>query len=151
MELLIDDVEVDGATKHQLPFSHYMKPMSSRFVIHRNSAMSFNSKVNILVNDLIHIMKRISPHGSKEERKDHVQYYMYRLQFSGYAKEERIKVYRKAKKRFAEMIRNVRTGHDSIYRSKFWHLDKRNKEKEHNQKTWFKRKRFWSTSFVNTK
>ncbi len=149
MELWIEKVEIDGEMKYQLLYSHYMKAVSSRFVIHNNSAISSCTKINILVNDLIRVMKNISPHVKKEERNRHIQYYMYRLQFSGYSKEDRIKVYRKAKKRFDEMIRDSTIGDNPIYRSKFWKLNERQKEKENKKNTWYKKKGFKSTFFVN--
>ena len=149
MELWIDEVEVGGVLKHQLLYSHYMKPMSSRLVIHKDSAISFNAKMNILVNDLVRIMKSISPHVSEEERRGHVQYYMNRLQISGYGKEERIKVYKKSKKIFQEIQKKSETDQIPMYRSKFWNLERRHKEKEQQKKTWFKKKGFEATFFVN--
>ena len=97
MEFWIEQVEVNGELKHQILYSHYIKSVSSRYVIHKDSAISYNSKVNILTNELTRVMRNISPYVAKEEKQLHLQYFIHRLQFSGYRKDERIKIYRKAK------------------------------------------------------
>ena len=52
--------------------------------------------------------------------------------------EERIKVYRAAKKRYDEMVRKDEEGIEPLYRSKEWNRNERTKEKERKKRTWFK-------------
>ena len=82
----------------QVVHSHYSKPMASNQVINKNSAISERSKYNILVADLVRIMRNISTMCTKEERNKKIQFFINKMQNSGYNSEERVKVYRSAKK-----------------------------------------------------
>ena len=149
MEFWIGQVEVNGELKHQILYSHYMKPVSSRYVIHKDSAISYNTKLNILTNELTRVMRNIFPHVTPEEKQQHIQYFMHRLQFPGYNKEERIKVYKKSRIKFQERQNNEISGSTPLYRSKFWNIGKRRKEKEQKRKDWYKKGGYKSTFFVN--
>ena len=73
---------------------------------------------------------------------------MHRLQYSGYDKEDRIKVYRKAKNKFSKRQTNENEGKEPMYRSKFWNLERRKSEKEGGQNEWYKKGGFKSTLFI---
>ena len=62
-----------------------------------NSALSNQSKINILVNDLVRVMKNISLRVDDDEKGRNIQHFMNKMQFSGYEKDQCIKVYHKAK------------------------------------------------------
>ena len=98
----------DGSTK--VIHSHYMKKTASKYVIHKDSAMAYETKVNILTNDLMRIMRNISPLNNDREKQKHIQHYIHRMQASGYTTTERRKVYVKAKKRFERLVENNRKG-----------------------------------------
>ena len=98
----IAEVEVNGTMKHQILYSYYEKEMSSKYLVHEYSAMSDQSKTNILVNDLIRVMKNTSLRVNGEQKQRNIQHFINKMQFSGYGKEERIKVYNKATKNFKE-------------------------------------------------
>ena len=44
LELWIGMVEIDGSMKQQILFSHYMKPMASKYLINNRSALSATTK-----------------------------------------------------------------------------------------------------------
>ena len=67
-EQWIEEVNVAGVKKHQILHSHYSKSMANKLVIHRNSALSDNTKMAILVADLLRIMKNVSKLCSEQER-----------------------------------------------------------------------------------
>ena len=77
----------NGEKKVQVVHSHYSKPMANTQVIHKNSAISEKSKHNILVADLVRIMRNISTICKKEERKKRIQFFMNKMQNSGYDSE----------------------------------------------------------------
>ena len=133
MDFWIGQGEVNGELKHQILYSHYMKPVSSRHVIRKYSVISYNTKLNILTNELTRVVRIISPHVATEEEQLHIQYFMHRLQFSGYNKKERIKVFGKSKIKFHERRNNEISGTIPLYRSKFWYIGKRGKEKGQKQ------------------
>ena len=133
-----EDVEVNGEVKRQVMHSHYSKPMANAFVTHRKSAMASRSKENILVADLTRVMRNISTACTDQERREKIRHYMARMQYSGYGMEDRVRMYRAAKKRYDEMIRRDTEGTEPLYRSKDWNRSERVKEKERKKRTWFK-------------
>ena len=134
----LDDVVVNGVTKRQVVHSHYSKPMANAFVTHKVSAMAARTKESVLVADLTRVMRNISTLCTAEERNGKIQHYMARMQYSGYGIEERVKVYRAAKRRFDEMVRRDAEGVEPLYRSKDWKRTERVQEKERKKRTWFK-------------
>ena len=134
----IQEVDVDGEVKPQIIFSHYSKPMANKQVIHRQSAHPFKTKINILVADLVRTMRNISSHCTTEERKKKLQFFLNRMQFSGYSKKERHLVYTKAEKRYKSMIEKMEQGVQPLYRSKEWNRDERQRNKAKKKSCWFK-------------
>ena len=124
----MQEVMINGKLKKQVLHSHYSKPMSSALVTHKNSAMSTRTKESVLVADLTRVMRNISLRCTAEERREKVQHYMARLQHSGYNMEDRVKIYRKAKSRFDDMVKKDETGEEPLYRNKNWNKFERNKE-----------------------
>ena len=104
-----------------------MKEITDRAVIMKNSAIAIQSKINILVTDLVRVMRNVSPLVKDEERKFHIQYFMHRMQFSGYSPQERQNVYNLAKKKFDKIINDDREGVTPMYRSKSWNQELRNR------------------------
>ena len=101
----IDEIEVNGTIKHQILYSYYEKEVSSKYLIHKHSAISYKSKINILINDLTRVMKNTSVRVNEAEKERHIQHFINKMQFSGYDKNTRIQVYRKAKNIFQENVR----------------------------------------------
>ena len=134
----LQEVMINGKLKKQVLHSHYSKPMSSAFVTHKNSAMSTRMKESVLVADLTRVMRNISLRCTEEERREKVQHYMARLQYSGYNMEDRVKIYRKAKSRFDNMVKRDETGEEPLYRSKNWNKAERNEEKRRKKGSWFR-------------
>ena len=104
--------------------SHYSKPMANAFVIHKESAVSERNKESILVADLTRVMRNISTKCSEQERRSKVQHFISRMQYSGYGMEERVRVYRLAKRRYEEMLRRDAEGETPLYREKDWNRTK---------------------------
>ena len=79
----LDEVEVRGVMKHQILYSYYEKEMSSKYVLHKESAISRGSKINILVNELLRVMRNTSLRLDQKERDKHVHHFVNKMQFSG--------------------------------------------------------------------
>ena len=137
----MSEIEENGVKKVQVLHSHYSKPMANAFVIHKESAVSERNKESILVADLTRVMRNISTKCSEQERRSKVQHFISRMQYSGYGMEERVRVYRLAKRRYEEMLRRDAEGETPLYRGKDWNRSERIKAKELKKKTWFKGKR----------
>ena len=74
---------------------------------------------------------------------------MARLQYSGYNMEDRVKIYRKAKSRFDNMVKRDETGEEPLYRSKNWNKAERNENKRRKKGSWFRRNRSEAVFFVD--
>ena len=74
-------------------------------------------------------MRNVLEQCGEEERKNHAQEYMHWMQFSGYSKEDRIVVYKKAKSRFEKIVQEDAKGTTPLYRAKQWNREKRLKDK----------------------
>ena len=116
----LEEVERNGAKRVQVMHSHYSKPMANTYVIHKDSAISERSKRNILTADLVRVMRNISPLCTTAERNEKIQFFMSRMQHSGYDTKDRINVYRAAKKKYNEMLRKDSEGITPLYREKNW-------------------------------
>ena len=73
-----------------------------------------------------------------EEKREKIQFFLNRMQFSGYSKKERYIVYKKAEERYASMIRKIEQGVQPLYRSKEWNADERHRNKA-KKTSWFKK------------
>ena len=146
-EMWLENIEIDGVKKSQVLYSFYEKEMSNKYVIHWDSAISYTSKINILTNDLVRVMKNMSERLDRKEKISKVQHYVNRLQYSGYDQRERIKVYNKAKKIYNEMIRNHESGSVPLHRRKFYNMEGRAKNKKMKKSTW--KGEYKSTFFVS--
>ena len=60
LEQWIGQAEIDSVARKQILHSHYMKKIASKSVINKNSAISQDAKINILVADLVIIMRNVS-------------------------------------------------------------------------------------------
>ena len=109
-EQWIENITTGDITKPQILHSHYTKPMSSQYVTHKNSAMAYTTKINILANDLVRIMRNISRQCTTNERSTKIQAYLLRLENSYYNKFERHLIYTKAKIRYDKIIKNAEDG-----------------------------------------
>ena len=109
-EQWMQEVVIQGERKLQIMHSHYRKPMANVALINKNSAISDRSKENILVADLVRIMRNISNMCEESERKSKIQFYINRLQYSGYESNERVNIYKKAKSIHKDMIRKDNEG-----------------------------------------
>ena len=134
LEQWIQVADTNDGAKYQLLHTHYMKPISSKHVINNASALSPSAKINILVADMLRIMRNVYRMCSDEKRRKHVQHFIHRLQFSGYSQAERVTVYQKEKRRYESILQSK----TPMYRSKFWNRSKRMQEKKEKRKNWFR-------------
>ena len=63
--------------------SHYMKDVSSRFLIHQRSSHPSSMKFNVLVNEGLRILRNVSMDLGSDESRQHLQYFVKRMQLSG--------------------------------------------------------------------
>ena len=80
----VAEVETEKGKCSMILHEHYVKAVSSKTVIHRNSAMSLSSKRTILMQQCLRIMLNCNTHIGWEKIYDHLSFYTARMQVSGY-------------------------------------------------------------------
>ena len=120
--------------KHQILHSHYMKPMSSKHVVNKSSALPISAKMNILTTDLVRVMRNVSNQCQEGEHDNHIQQFIHRMQYSCYSHADRIAVYKKAWLRFKKMVQESENGGTPLYRGKKYPRKSGNKEKDNKQR-----------------
>ena len=83
--------------------THYIKDVASRLLIHSRSAHDPNMKFNVCVNEAVRIIKNCSIHLEWEHHINHLEYFIKRLQFSGYDHMSRYKIIQTALKRYEKL------------------------------------------------
>ena len=126
-----------------------MKPIASKHVISKTSALSEETKMNILVADLVRIMRNVSPLCCSTERTDYVQHFVKRLQFSGYPQKDRIEIYQKASQKYKRIVDNCNNGKCPMYRGKFWNRQTRDEERSKKRNKWFAKGDFETVLFMD--
>ena len=138
--------ESRNGKKHIL-HEHYMKSVSNKQVIHRQAAMSINSKRTILTQQCLRIILNCSEELEDETKNQHLGFFMARLQASGYDHEFRLEVLKSAKHAFQKLKERERTG-GQIHRERTHNRTKRKKDKEEKKKNWFNTDKYESVLFV---
>ena len=125
-KLPILDVKVwigkDKNNETKILYNHFMKSVSSKKVIQENSAHGERMRENVLVNDVCRVMRNCSENLEWDNgKKESLDMYMGRLQFSGYNENERYKILKKA----CDKYDNVRVGNRRIglrKKKKNWYM-----------------------------
>ena len=133
----------EGTTK--ILHTHYMKGVSSRAVINAASAHSMEMKKNVMVNEVCTILKNCSRYQEWEEVTRHVEYFMKRLQYSGYDQRFKYEVLRRALNRHDKRVEEYRrTG--TMYRIRS--EEERRKRRKEKQEWYRKSGKYDSVMFV---
>ena len=117
-------------------YEHYRKEVSKKSTVHARSAMGIRQKRSILSQDLLTIMNNCSPLLGETRRKEHVNEYMKRLQFSGYDKEFRFDVYNAARNARQKIVQESTNVTRPLHQPKEWRRIERKAEKKGKMKTW---------------
>ena len=126
-KLPILDVKVwignDRENERKILHTHYMKDVSSKKVIQENSAHGERMKQNVLVNDMCRVMGNCSERIEWDDgKKEHLNMYMRRMQFSGYDEKERYMILKKANDKYENTKGERRTYGRNKNRNKSWYL-----------------------------
>ena len=78
-----------------------------------------------------------------------MQHFLHRMQFSSYPQEDRIKVYKKAKRKFEKIVERDRTGECPMYGGKFWQRERRKMEKAEKKNRWYEKGGYEKVMFVD--
>ena len=122
--------------KERVLYEHYMKNMASRLLVHRQSAMSIQSKRTILTQQCLRVMLNCSEHIDEETKNGHLSYFMARMQSSGYDHKFRLEVLKSAKTAYGRMKEKESRG-EPMHRSRTTNREERKKDKAEKKKKWY--------------
>ena len=132
----------------KLMHTHYMKDVSSRYLIHARSGHPSSMKMNVLVNEGLRILRNTSTHLGWEEARKHLQYFVLRMQFSGYEHATRSKVIEKVLRKWDEKLeRYAQT--NKMYKSRKEQYDERRAAKDEKKTNWYNREKYDGVLFVD--
>ena len=120
-----------------LLYTHYEKPMSSKYTIMKTSAMGENSKIQSLANDTIRRMKNVTERLDQQERNNVVDDYARKLLQSGYGKDTVKKVIKSGLQGYEKIRKKSKEGTGRIHRNAKYSLPSRYKKKLIGKSTWF--------------
>lgn len=126
----------------------YRKEVSTKSTVHARSAMGMKQKRSILTQELLTIMNNCSPMLNDTRRKEHINEYMKRIQFSGYDKEFRFDIYNAANKAHQKLVNESNQRIRPMHRPKSWRRRERRLEKEEKKRTWYRKGGAESVIFV---
>ena len=117
LKVWIDEVE-PGVYK--VITNHYMKDVSTRAVIDNRSSHPIQMKRNVMINEILRILRNCNEYCPWEEVAKHISYFMKRLQFSGYDQSFRYEVSRIALKRHAATLKENNDQHQQKKTKNRW-------------------------------
>ena len=92
---------------YKIVTTHYIKDVSTRAVINSKSSHPIQMKKNVMINEIMRILRNCNRFCPWEETANHISYFMKRLQFSGYDQDFRYEVVKKAMRRNRQKIQNA--------------------------------------------
>ena len=137
----------DATGEVKIQYEHYLKDVSTRAVIHANSAHPENVKMNVLVNEASRIPRNCSIDLEWQIVVSHLEYFSQRMQYSGYNKEQRFQVIKKALNKHDKKMENMIEGR-RYKRRKDIYVPRRKEKKEKREKWFTSGGRYESVMFV---
>ena len=118
---------------------HYKKPMSSKILIPKGSAIDAKSIRTIHTQELIRILRNNHRHIDKRLHNETITNYMKVLRNSGYDEEYRSEILISGHKGFKEQIIQHAIGKKPLYRPREWRKEERENEKQWKKDNWYKK------------
>jgi len=148
LKVWIDEISVGEGYRRVILHEHYMKDVSSKFVIHRNSALNLNVKRTILTQQCLRVMLNCSPLLTPEFAINNLNLFMLRLQVSGYDQLFRYQILKSAQMAYKKIVEADELNIKPLYRNKNWKKDERRIEKELKGTNWYTKGNYESVLFI---
>ena len=146
LKVWIGDVNVDGEKKKKIIHEHYVKDVANKFVIEEKSAMSYKDKRTILTQMCLQVLLNNSEYLAEERKRELVEFFIKRMQASGYGHKFRYEVLKSAINAYQKLKKE--SAHRPLYRGKELNTARGRAEKRRNRHRWFKRGGYESVLFV---
>ena len=145
MALWVEDNKKNSQGK--ILFSHYTKPMASKLVIQKTSAIGKSQKRTILTQEGIRMLRNTHPDLPDSYREEDMSTFAKKLQNSGYDEKERLIIIRSAMNGYNKQVKADQEGTKPLYRPREWNQEAREEQKK-NKKVWFKRGGYEYVAFI---
>jgi hypothetical protein len=131
----------NGKIKNQIFYEFYDKPMSSKFVLMKDSAAPLSQKRTVLTQEGIRRLKNCKIELEWEQKVEHLNKFMQKLKNSGYDECFRLEILKSSLNGYEKIVEDSKNGLKPIYRSKEW-KDKNNwtAKKKSKKENWWKGK-----------
>ena len=143
----IENVVTNTGTAYMILHEHYIKDVSSKMVLHRDSAMSINSKRTILTQECLRILLNCNEHIGWDKIAEHLTFFMSRMQVSGYDHKFRLEILKSALNAHNKIKEADKEG-KKMYRKRVWRRNERRQEREDKRKKWYMRGGYKSVLFI---
>ena len=136
-KLPILDMKVWMSKDGDIMFQHYEKPMSSKAVLHEESAHPSACKRSVHVQEIVRRLLNSSPDLDWETEVTPVlTEYMKRMRDAGYGERYRKSVLKQALGIYDAKLKDEREGRRPVYRPKSWQKAERRKKKRESKHEW---------------
>ena len=127
---------------------HYIKDVSTRLVMHAQSAVSWKDKRTIITQMCLRVLLNCSPQLTKQRVSEHLTYFSKRMQASGYNKRFRYEVIKSAVNAYDNIKELENQGRRPMCRESGYERARRRREKERMKEGWFKKNNYEAVLFV---
>ncbi len=145
LKVWIEEIQTDEGVKRKIVHEHYIKEIANKHVIHEKAAMSYRDKRRILTQMLLRVMLNNSTYLTRERKKEKVEFFLRRMQASGYTQKFRYEVLKSAINAHEKLKDNEGR---TIYRSKDNNTPQRRAKQRRAKKEWYKKGGHESVLFV---
>ncbi len=145
LKMWIQTIEKEGTMERKIVYEHYIKDVASRYVIERDSAIAISSKRTILTQMCLRAMLNCSHHLGWETRREHVEYFMKRMQASGYDEAFRLQVLKSAHQAYTKICGDEGK---PTHRSKAENTPMRRSETKKKRRNWYRKGGYESVLFL---
>ena len=127
LKVWIAEVETEGGIKRKIMHEFYIKNVSSKLVVHKESALSMGTKRTILTQQCLRVLLNCSPDLDKDVTEKHLSYFMLRMQCSGYDTNLRYEILKSAFNAYDKIKCKEEREGVPMYRKKGYKRDERRK------------------------
>ena len=146
LKVWIGERQKDG--KHVILYEYYEKLISSKWVIHVNTALPMQTKRTILTQQVLRVLLNCSKDLTWQDKTKHVNAFMKKIQFSGYNKKFRYEVVNSAIKAYNKITEEDNSGSKPMYRPRDYQENERKEDKKKKKKNWYAKGGYKSVIFV---
>jgi len=148
LKVWIAEVETEGGIKRKIMHEFYIKNVSSKLVVHKESALSMGTKRTILTQQCLRVLLNCSPDLDKNVAEKHLSYFMLRMQCSGYDTNLRYEILKSAFNAYDKIKCKEEREGVPMYRKKSYKRGERRKEKERKLKGWYGKEKYDTAMFI---